>query len=150
MAEQQGGPVCCTLARTHHAREKSLGCCTQSYASLPPRGSGSAPSSPAKSPTRRADGASAGALFAAGSGVQLAAVQEGSAICSVPVLMGSPRYLLLKKLFPEQALPPVPLMADGAECRLHYLVRGLWTLQGALLEWRGCTLKLLEPWAQQC
>lgn len=55
-------------------------------------------------------------------GCLLAQLGAGGAL-SVPVFTGSPRVLLLR-----QALPPAkwlaltPLLADGAECRLHYQV----------------------------
>ncbi|GAB4818555.1 hypothetical protein N2152v2_005601 [Parachlorella kessleri] len=38
------------------------------------------------------------------------------------VYVGSPRYLLLKQAFPEQAYPPQQLTADGAECRLYFML----------------------------
>lgn len=42
----------------------------------------------------------------------------------VSVVVGSPRYLVLAREMPEGACPPPPLLAaEGAECRLHYLVR---------------------------
>jgi len=56
------------------------------------------------------------------SGVMAARLGTHSLLC-VPVFVGSPRYLLLQRtLAPGQCPAPPQLLADGAECRLHYQV----------------------------
>ncbi len=80
--------------------------------SSPTRGGASLPQSPSK---RGGSASASGSLH----------VGHQGPTCSVPVFVGSPRYLMLKKVFPEEAYPPQQLMADGAECCLHYTVRGL-------------------------
>lgn len=50
---------------------------------------------------------------------------------SVSVFVGSPRWLVLRQALPPGKCPaPMQLLADGAECRLHYRVRGVGGMQG--------------------
>lgn len=55
----------------------------------------------------------------------MAARLGAHSLLSVPLFVGSPRFLLLQHALPAAQCPPPPqLLADGAECRLFYQARG--------------------------
>ena len=106
----------CTKHKLQPADAEACGVSARATAA---QGSSALPGSPLRSPQRR--GASLGS-FSLGSPTLGAPTRQPGGGCSVAVYAGSPRYLLLRAAMPEHAYPPQPLVADGAECRLHYMV----------------------------
>eukprot|EP00887_Chlorella_sp_A99_P001170 scaffold14.g1170.t1 len=86
-----------------------------------PSGSGALAPAPASPAWPRSSGAHAGA---GGAPVLVGPPGCGRPVLHcVPVVVGSPRYLLLRReLPPEHCFAPPPLAAEGAPCRLHYLL----------------------------